>query len=309
MFLMLALVLQEESLLPGTPTETEWPMKGTTAAADGTELTVAAIRIERRWNAETKKFFETAAPDTRVRVDAVAARKSFSGRLPARTPGYYEIVVSEEGKRRFETRRALGRVDRLFEKTAKSVPKILDAAGEASKFADEIGAILEGKARPSPEKREDFLKRLAKTETWVHEEYAKSDLTATLAILRDICAHLRNAQVWGSGPKVYGDNDAPAEKAGWFVDRTMTLARLRDLIASVRGVVSRELRASTARILADLLERPSGVVPAPRSAAEAARKLLTEAPEHDAEYERLLGELAGETPPADAGDRLLQYVF
>jgi hypothetical protein len=169
------------------------------------------------------------------------------------------------------------------------VTKLIELSERATANLAEIEKILAGRLPGTARDREAFIKRVHGEEQLLEELAAKSDLTASVALLSEICAHIRNAQVWQL-PQGKGDeelNDTQGEKRDIFLDPKLTFKSLHATIESVKTVISRELALSTASLLgvwfARAEERPERLLSKARDAASEALKTLLLAPVEDPE--------------------------
>lgn len=277
------------SISADPPTDTTWPILGRANRPNGTVVKVSANRLERRWDPVVERFRESLSPEFRISRSAEIDSRSFKAALKAGSPGIYDLVVLEGEARLHSERILLGRSGELAAATRKSVAKLLELAERAAVNLDEIEKILAGKLPGTSKDREGFIKRVHGEEQLLQELAAKSDLTASVAFLSEICSQIRNAQVWQQ-PAAKSDeqlNDTQGEKRDVFLDPKLTFKSLHAVIDGAKAVISRELALSTATVLdlwfARAEEKPDRLMSKARDAASEAMKTLLLAPVEDKE--------------------------
>ncbi len=255
--LWLLLLVQDAPAVRVTGVEVKervWTVKGTVQRPDGTEVVVALRRIERRWDGKAARFVEFLSDETRVRGAAALSKGAFSAPTKAAPEGLYQVTIAEGETLLHECRTVVARLDDFFRVAKVRLKAVMEIAERSKGYLDEIAAILKGDVRPTAKLCDDFVKRVSRDEAALESLARDSDFSATVALLRDALAHARNAQVWSlqkkSAPE---EEDAVAGKKGHFLDHDLTLGALQESVASVPGVLSREIRVSIAVVLADAL--------------------------------------------------------
>jgi hypothetical protein len=287
---VLCALLQEKSpasIAPESPTDSAWPISGRVPRPNGTVVKVLAVRVERRWEAALGQFREFTPAESRLMKSAEVDGRAFRANLEFGPTGVYDISLNESEQRLLSERHVLGHPAALFSLTRKTLAKMLDLCDRASANLDEIQKVLSGK-QPGPAKaREAFIKRVDADEQLVQDFAAKTDLTGSTALLNEICVQIRNAQVWelSDGKTAAEQNDGEGAGRDVFLDPKLNFKILREMIESVRGVLSRELVLSAASILDALYARAEGrpekVFQKARDLATLATQLVREAPVED----------------------------
>lgn len=293
---LLVALLQDKppvTLTPDAPTDTVWPISGKTNRPNGTVLKVSAIRIERRWDRAADRFRELIVPESRLSRRSEVDGRAFKANLKIGPAGLYELVVSE-GEQRLHAERCLqlGRPSALFASTRTSVARLLELCDRAAAGLEEIEKVATGKQPGSAEARQAFIKRIHADEQLLQDIAAKSDLTGSSALLNEICAHIRNAQVWELTGKATDEelNDGQAGGRDIFLDPALNFKTLRSTIEAARTVIVREASLSAATILDVLFAR----------AEEKPDRLLAKAKDASSEALKLQAGLPGEDKDARA---------
>lgn len=282
------------SLSADPPTDTAWPVLGRANRPDGTVVKVSAVRVERRWDPAAGKFRELASSEFRILRSAEISGRSFKAALKAGSAGLYEMAVLEGEQRLHTERMLLGRPTELAAATRKSVAKLVEVGDRATAALDDIEKILAGKLPGTAKDRDAFIKRIYGDEQLLQELAARSDLTASVALLNDVCAHIRNAQVWQlpAGKAEEELNDAQGEKRDLFLDPKLTFKSLHAIIDSAKSVISRELALSAATTLdlwlARAEEKPDRLLSKAKEAATESLKTLLLAPVEDREAREVI---------------------
>ena len=289
---VLCLLTQEKntvSISADSPTDTAWPILGRANRPNGTVVKVLASRVERRWDPAVDRFREAVTPEFRITRSAEIDGRSFRASLKAGSAGIYEVAVLEGEARLHAERMLLGRPSDFAAATRKSVAKLMELGARASANLDEIEKVMAGKLPGTAKDRDAFIKRVYGEEQALQELAAKSDLTASVALLNEICSQIRNAQVWQL-PAAKAEeelNDAQGEKRDIFLDPKLTFKSLHAIIDSAKSVISRELAVSAAAVVslwfARAEEKPDRLLPKARDAASEALKTLLLAPVEDKE--------------------------
>lgn len=293
-------------LAPGPATERAWPIDGTVDLADGAALRLSAARVERRWDAKARRFEEAPSVEARVAGNAVVAGKAFGATLKRSAPGLYVVTVSHSGRTLHRERMILGRVPEFFPAAGRQAGKLADLADRMAGSFGEVEAVAERKLRPGPKSEKAFAQRVSADMQQLEDLGPLTDFTGTVGYLRDLGYHLLNAQVWGAAGGDDLENDGDAKL---FLDSSLDLRATKALVASAKGVLSREARASAATVLDELFrraaDRPEKLLSRAREAAREALKVLRETPERDADFEGVLEALArGEPSEEDPRARL-----
>jgi hypothetical protein len=292
---LLCLLAQDKvAILADSPSDTAWPILGRANRPDGTVVKVSAVRVERRWDPAEVKFRPLTSPEFRISRSAEISSRSFKAALKAGSPGLYDVAVLEGEQRLHAERLLLGRPADLAAATRKSVAKLVEVGARATVALDELEKILAGKLPGTSKDRDAFIKRIYADEQLLQELAARSDLTGSIALLNEICGHIRNAQVWqlpaGKGEEEL--NDAQGEKRDLFLDPNLTFKSLHALIDSAKSVISRELALSAATTLelwfARAEEKPDRLLPKAKDAASEALKTLLLAPVEDREAREVI---------------------
>lgn len=292
-----AVLLQESSpvtVVPDTPTETAWPIAGKASRPDGTVLKIVASRVERRWDPATEKFREFQSPESRLMRSAEVGGSAYKTNLKNGPTGVYDVTVNEGDKRHYSGRMLLGNTKDLLQSTRRSVGKISELCDRATANLEELQRILAGKQPGTAQAREAFIKRVHADEQLLQELGKKTDLTASAFLLNDLCAQIRNAQVWELPPGTKDEelNDGKVGDRDVFLDPKLTFTSLKTMIAGARTVVSREVSVSAAtivdRLLARAEERPDRLFNRAKDAAAEALKVLEAAPVEDKEAKAAL---------------------
>lgn len=283
-------VLQDKpTVAPEPPTDTAWPIQGRMNRPDGTVIKISAARVERRWDPVASRFRELVSRETRLARSAEVDGRGFKANLKPGPVGIYDVSLQEGGKRIHGERHLLGGSAALFASTRKSVAKMVEIGERASACLDDLQRILAGKQPGTAQARETFIKRVAADEELLQDLAAKTDLTASIALLNDICVQIRNAQVWELPAGTVDEqlNDGKVGERDIFLDPQLTFTSLRAMIASVKTVVSRELSLSAASMLdaafARAEEKGERFLSRAKNVATEALKLLALAPEEDKE--------------------------
>jgi hypothetical protein len=287
--MLLCLLAQDKvALLADSPTDTAWPILGRANRPDGTVVKVSAVRVERRWDPAAVKFRPLTSPEFRISRSAEISSRSFRAALKAGSAGLYDVVVLEGEQRLHAERLLLGRPTDLAAATRKSVAKLVEVGARATVALDELEKILAGKLPGTSKDRDAFIKRIYADEQLLQELAARSDLTGSVALLNEICGHIRNAQVWqlpaGKGEEELNDAKG-GEKRDLFLDPNLTFKSLHEILDSAKSVISRELALSAATTLelwfARAEEKPDRLLPKAKDAASEALKTLLLAPVED----------------------------
>jgi hypothetical protein len=301
---LLCALLQDKSpvtFAPEPPTETSWPIAGRLTRPNGTVIKITAVRIERRWEATLDKFREFPATERRLIKSAEVDGRSFRANLKNGPTGLYDISITEADQRLTVERHVLGLPVVMLGSTKKSIARITDICGRAAANLEEIQRVLSGKQPGSARERELFIKRVDADEQLVQELMARTDLTGTATLLNEICAHIRNAQVWGlgGGKTTEENNDGEREGGGRdvFLDPKLTFKDLRAQIESVRTVLSREMVLSSASIVDALFARAEGrpdkVLSKAKDFAQDAAAFIATGPVDDKDARAVLESLSG----------------
>jgi hypothetical protein len=292
---VLGLLAQDRvSITVDSPTDAAWPVLGRANRPDGTVVKVSAVRVERRWDPTAGRFRPLASAEFRISRSAEISGRSFRAGLKPGFPGVYELVVVEGEQRIHEERILLGRASELAAATRRSVGKLIELADRATAGLDELEKIVAGKLPGTAKDRDAFIKRVYGDEQLIQELAAKSDLTASVALMNEVCSQIRNAQVWqlppGKGEEEL--NDTQGEKRDLFLDPKLTFKGLHAIIDSTKSVISRELALSAATTLelwfARAEEKPDRLLSKARDAASEALKTLLTAPVEDKEARAVL---------------------
>jgi hypothetical protein len=282
-----ALVLcLQVTVVPDSPTETSWPMAGKANRPDGTVLKVVAVRVERRWDPTVERFREFLSPESRLTRSAEVGGASWQCKLKNGPTGVYDVTVNEGDKRVHAERMLLGSPAPLLASTRRSIPKLIETCDRVGTYAEELQQILAGKQPGTAAAREAFIKRVYADEQYLQELSTRTDLTASIILLNDLLAQIRNAQVWElpAGTKDEELNDGKVGDRDVFLDAKLTFTSLKAQIAAVRTTVSRELSLSMATILDRIFARtPERMLHRARDAASEAMKILEQAPVEDKE--------------------------
>jgi len=298
---LLCALLQDKApvtFAPEPPTENTWPISGKCTRPNGTVLKVAAVRIERRYEPTVDKFREFPTAECRLIKSAEVDGRSFRANLKNGPTGVYDISITEQDQRLILERHVLGLPTALFSSTKKSVAKMLEISDRAAANLDEIEKVLAGKQPGTAGAREAFIKRVNADEQAVGDLMAKTDLTGTVTLLIEICAHIRNAQVWelAGGKATEETNDGEGRGKDIFLDPKLTFKGLRARIESVRSVVSREMILSSASLLDALYARaelkPDRVFAKARDFAGETVNFVASAPVEDKEARAILETVA-----------------
>lgn len=281
--------LLQVTLVADTPTENAWPILGKADRPDGTVLKIVAVRVVRRWDPSTERFLELPSPESRLMRSAEVGDAAWKTALRQGPTGIYDVTVNEGDKRVHAARMVLGSPQALFQSMRRSAGKLAEVCDRASASVEELQQILAGKRPGTAAAREAFIKRLHADEQFLQELARKTDLTGSAALLNDLCAQIRNAQVWElpAGTKDEELNDGKVGDRDIFLDPKLTFTGLQARIAGARTAISREVPLSMATILDRLFaraeERPERLVNRAREAASEALKILELAPEPDKE--------------------------
>jgi hypothetical protein len=290
--IVLSLALQDKSAVSisaDPPSDTAWPIVGRLNRPNGTIVKVTAGRVERRWDPAANRFREFVSAEFRLSKSAEVDGRAFKSNLKPGTAGLYEVTVVEGEQRLHVERLLLGRPPELAAATRKSVAKLTEMGDRATASLQEIEKILARKQPGTAKDREAFIKRIYGDEQLLQELATRTDLTGSVAVLSEICSHIRNAQVWELPPGK-GDeqlNDTQGEKRDVFLDPSLTFKSLHAIIESVKSVISHELALSTATMtdvwFARAEAKPDRLLSKARDAAGEALKTLLLAPVEDKE--------------------------
>lgn len=299
-WLSLALLLLQDpavKLLPGEVTPKTWKVSGTASVGDDTELIFGVRRIERRWEGRLSRFIEYPDDLHRLRATADVKGRSFEVVLKAGPAGRYDVTVSTQDQSIHKARLPLGSVEALFQGSVEGVRRITGFAEKTSACLEELERYADNPDQATMKAREVFGAKVTALQKRIEEEWGQVDFTGTLRLLRDACQHLRNAQIWETGPKPAGaENDPIGDKKGFFLDPNLTFGELRKALASVREVLSTEIKVSVAGLLEGLYGLVGGTdtrrKEAARSAARAASKLLEAAPVPNPDFAKLVDRAA-----------------
>jgi len=282
-----ALVLcLQVTVVPDAPTETSWPIAGKANRPDGTVLKVVAVRVERRWDPVAERFREFLSPESRLTRSAEVGGASWQCKLKNGPTGVYDVAVNEGDKRVHAERMLLGSPAPLFLATRRSLAKLLEVSERAAGYADELQQIIAGKQPGTAAARDAFIKRVHADEQFLQDMAGRTDLTASIFLLNDLLAQIRNAQVWElpAGTKDEELNDGKVGDRDIFLDPKLTFTSLKAQIAAIRPTVSRELSLSMATIVDRIFARtPERLLNRARDAASEAMKILEQAPVEDKE--------------------------
>lgn len=253
----------EAYVRPAVVDDRMWVFRGVADLSNGSLVKVSAHRIERKWNG-LDKFTEvlshltrrtgTAQVESRRAGTAQVAKNTFEVKTKVAPPGLYQIVLREGDRQLFATRTLLGKGRALLTEQRQHAERLVETAEQAKLFVDEIYLLAAGKKRPDSSMYDKFQYKVWKQEQYFEKIAPTTDLSASLFLLMDIYDHIRNAQVWERGGKL-PDEDQVDKSTGGFLDDTMTVARIQEMILSVRKVVKSECRVSAAGVLEDLLAR------------------------------------------------------
>jgi hypothetical protein len=228
--------------------------------------------------------------------------RAFRANLKFGPTGMYDISVNESDQRLQTERYVLGHPIALFATEKKSLAKMVEVCDRAKVNLDEIQRILAGKQPGTAQAKEAFIKRVHADELLVQELAAKIDLTGSVALLDEICGHIRNAQVWElSAGKGTAEQTNDGEGAGRdiFLDPKLNFKGLHAMIDEGRTVISHEMILSTATILDALFARSEGrpekVFLRARDVAIDALQLIGQAPVEDKDARAIFEQAAGAT--------------
>lgn len=299
---------QQVTIAPDAPTERGWPISGKVPRPDGTVVKVTAVRIERRWEPSLEKFREQRA-ENRLMKSAEVDGRSYKANLQFGPTGIYEISVLEADQTLHHERHVLGQPVPQFNATRKSLAKIAELCDHALLDLDEIQKVLAGKQPGTAKEKEKFIAKVHAEEQFVLDLASKVDLTGSAMLLNEIFRQIRNAQVWeskaGSAPEA--TNDEKGGSRDTFLDPKLTFKGLKELIESVRSVVSREMILSSASILDALLARaetrPERLLTKVRDVAQDAANFLEAAPVEDKDARAVIQEISRVDLPGIADAR------
>jgi len=293
------LLLQDPSvkLFPGEATSKTWKVTGTASVGDDTELIFGVRRIERRWEARLSRFIEYPDDHHRVRATADVKGRNFEVVLKAGPAGRYDITVSTHEQAIHKDRLPLGAVEALFQASVAGVKRISGFSEKIMACLDELERYADNPDQATMKAREVYGAKVTALQKQIEEEWGQVDFTGTLRLLRDACQHLRNAQIWETGPRPEGaDNDKLGDRKGYFLDPNLTLGELRKALGSVREVLSTEMKVSIAGLLEGLYGLAGGTdgrrKESARAAARAASKLLDAAPVPNPDFAKLVDRAA-----------------
>jgi hypothetical protein len=245
--MMTLTLLLLSQLTPGVPEERVWPIGGTLARPDGTELRISAARVERRWDARSGRFREELSVESRGAAGAVVERKSFQARLRKGPPGIYHVVLREEDRELSAERIPLGPPGEVPASWASVPAKLAASRDRLQEFLRTAQKVARGELPANPTQEKAYTAGLANEERTLAELALKSDFTATAAFLGRIGELLRNAQLWGARPADDG--------AGSFLEDGVTFDSLDKALAAAPAVLAAELKSSIASFLALLTAR------------------------------------------------------
>jgi hypothetical protein len=234
-------------LTPGAPEERVWPIAGTLARPDGTELRISAARVERRWDARSGRFREELSSESRASAGAVVERKAFQARLRKGPSGLYQVVVREEDREAIAERLPLGPPGELPAGWASAPDKLAASRDRLQEFLKTAKKVARGELPATAEQEKAWSRGLGNEERLLAELALKSDFTATAAHLGRVGMLLRNAQIWNGRPA--DDGNAA------FLEDDVSFESLDKMLVATPAVLAAELKASTTTLLALLAAR------------------------------------------------------
>ncbi|HEX7901466.1 MAG TPA: hypothetical protein VF950_27150 [Planctomycetota bacterium] len=262
---MIALTLLLQ-LTPGAPEERVWPISGTLARPDGTELRISASRVERRWDVRAGRFREELSVESRASAGALVERKAFLARLRKGPAGIYQVAVREEDREALDERVPLGPPGDLPASWASAPEKLTASRDRLQEFVKVARKVARGELPATADQQKAWSKGLGNEERILAELALKSDFTATAAVLGRVGMLLRNAQLWGARPADDGD--------GAFLEDDVNFETLDKTLAAVPALVAAELKASVASLLALLTARAADKPKLLAALHDAARKAV-----------------------------------
>lgn len=280
-------------IIPGTLTPESWKVRCVLDRPDGTVIKVGAARVERRWMPQARRLEERIDSLRREIRTGEVSQKAFEVEFPPRPHGLYELKVTENAKELGQDRAFQGSPAALFAAAVKNVPKLISACEQLASLVNDLEAVARDEKLSTENNRSKFEKRVTDLKKNVLDAIGKEvDLAATIHLMNQVVTELLGAQVWPRSKEAAAQND---EKQ-IFSDEKITFASLKKGIEDIKHMLSLELRASAAVILAEVFRRaqehPKRPLTGPRDAATAAIGSLAGAPEQDKAFIEMLGKAA-----------------